>query len=196
MPTKVVKPENLGSEFDTAEIIETGKIRLKTGPGVLVEPDGSVTLNMSVTKLPLYETREMWAEENAAISTNQAEWAYGNGAVGFIGLPFDAGWEVTEIGFNADTMDANAVVTIDVMSYNQSNANTVIDSLTITGSTDGGGATNHSFKHHIVPTPIVVPAGLVGFYTRSVTGGTVSDARVWARFRRKVGDYISDITLV
>ena len=180
-----------GDVLYTERIIGANRI-----PGRVTVEDILALVGLDVVKEPLYETREMWAEENAAISTNQAEWAYGNGAVGFIGLPFDAGWEVTEIGFNADTMAAAAVVTIDVMSYNQPDANTVIDSLTITGSTDGGGTTNNSFKHFIVPTPVAVPPGLVGFYTRSVTGGTVSDARVWARFRRKVGDYISDITLV
>jgi len=196
MVKQVVTPDNLGSEFDQGSI-ESGKIRLKAGPGVTVEPDGTVTLGLTVTKKPLYEYRELWAEENAAISTGQAEYSYGNGAVGYIGIPFDAGWEVTELGFNADVFAAAAVAVIDLMNYNTPSDDTgnIIDSLSITGSSDGGGSTNNAYKHHVVPTPIVVPEGLIGFFTRSVTGGTVSDVRVWARFRRKVGDYIDDIAL-
>ena len=147
----------------------------------------------SVVSQPLYEYRELWAEENAAITTGQAEYSYGNGATGFIGIPFDAGWEVTELGLNADTFAASSVVVIDLMNYNDPTDSTanIIDSLTINGSTDGGGVTNNVYKHHIVPTPVSVPAGLIGFYTRSVTGGTVSDVRVWARFRRQTGTYLA-----
>ena len=55
-------------------------------PGSVTVEDLLDLVGLNVVKEPLYETREMWAEENAAISTNQAEWAYGNGAVGFICL--------------------------------------------------------------------------------------------------------------
>jgi len=151
---------------------------------------------LAVEEKPLYEHREMWAEENAAISSNQPEYSYGNGATSYIGLPFDSGWEVIELGINADVFAASAIVTIDLMSYNTPSSDTsnTIDSFTIDSSADGGGTTNNAYKHHLVPTPVPVPAGLVGFLTRSVTGGTVSDVRVWARFRRQVGTYLAPVS--
>jgi len=42
MPSQVVKPENLGSEFDTSEAIEVGKIRLKLGAGLSRQADGTI----------------------------------------------------------------------------------------------------------------------------------------------------------
>ena len=44
MASKFVKPENLGSEFDTAENIEAGKIRLKLGSGLEREADGAINV--------------------------------------------------------------------------------------------------------------------------------------------------------
>jgi len=150
----------------------------------------------AVTTAPLYEYRELWAEEAGALGNNTAEWSYGNGATGYMGIPIDAGWEVIELAFNADTYAATATVTIELMSYltaSNSSANTVA-SLSLTSATDGGGGTNNAWKHEVLSTPISVPAGPVGFLTRSVSG-TISDARVYARMRRKIGDYVTGLLL-
>ena len=196
MVRKFVKPENLGAEFDQGNI-QADKIRLKLGDGLERLSDGSLVtvsnyvpakpapglyaLNVAANgdgswtpavETPLYEYRELWAEENGAIANNSAEWSFGNGATGYIGLPFDAGWEVVELGFNADTYPATGTVTIELSSYNTPSnaAGNAIASLSLANSTDGGGATNNAYKHEVLTTPQSVPVGLVGFLTRTVTG--------------------------
>lgn len=148
----------------------------------------------SPVKLPLYEYRDIWAEESGGLSNNNAQYSYGNGAVGFMGLPIDAGWEVVAMGFNADVYPANGQVQVDLMSYNTpSNAATnTIASVNLTSATDGGGTTNNPFKYFVLPTPAPIPSGLIGFITRTEVGA-VTDARAYARLRRYIGDYVSDI---
>ena len=195
MASQVVKPENLGAEFETTGAIETGKIRLKIGAGLNRLADGTVVATAAIVKSPLYEYREIWAEEGGGLNANSAEWSYGNGAVGFMGLPIDDGWEVVELGFNADTYAATSTVTIDLMSYNTPSnaAGNTIASLSLADATDGGGATNNAYKHEVLDTPEPVPGGVIGFLTRSVTG-TISDVRAYARLRRQSGEYVSDVS--
>ena len=42
MASQVVKPENLGAEFDTSGTVEVDKIRLKLGAGLSILPDGTI----------------------------------------------------------------------------------------------------------------------------------------------------------
>lgn len=152
--------------------------------------------SLVVTKMPLYEYRELWAEEAGAINSNQAEWSYGNGSTGFVGVPIDAGWEAIEMGFSADGYAATATVTVELVVFltaSNNPANTVA-SLSLADSTDGGGATNHAWKHEVLSVPKAIPAGPLGFYTRSVSG-TISDARVYARMRRQIGEYVTGVQI-
>jgi len=156
----------------------------------------SVIGQVSVTKAPLYEYREIWAEENAAISSNQAEWSYGNGSTGPVGIPIDAGWECIEMGFNADIYTAAATATVELVVYptDSISSATTVASISLANSTDGGGATNHAWKHEVLSTPTAIPSGPLGFYTRSVSG-TVSDARIYARMRRQIGEYVTGVQI-
>lgn len=156
--------------------------------------------SLSVTKQPLYEYKEIWAEESSGTNAGSAEWSFGNGATGFIGLPIDDGWEVFEMGFHADTYPATAQIQIDLMDYgntpSDAAANT-ISSLSLSGATDGGGTTNNAYKLESVgPTPIPVTGSttVIGFITRGQSG-SISDARVYARLRRQIGEYVSDAIL-
>lgn len=134
----------------------------------------------------LYEYRDIWAEESAAGTTNNAEWSFGNGATGNIGLPVDDGWELEALGYNADVYPAGAVIRVQLMDY-QNTAPVGLAVITLGSSTDGGGQTNNASKYFPVSVPI--PNGAVlGFRTISASAG-ISDHRVSARLRRKVGDF-------
>ena len=140
---------------------------------------------------PLYEYRDVWAEEGGSVNDGQAQWSFGNGATGNIGLPVGAGWEITEIGFHADSASNSAQVSVDVTDFGSGSAVTVatID----VAVADGHGQANNMYRVAEFDPPVVVPDGAVlGFRTRS-RSGSVSDARVCVRLRRQVGEYVSAV---
>jgi len=147
-----------------------------------------------ISLIDLYEYRDIWAEESGATNAGSAEWSFGNGATGFIGLPIDDGWEVTAMYFQGDTYAATATIQVDLMNYGNTPSNAganTIASISLANSTDGGGATNNGYKYQDLPTPIAIPvtgdSTVIGFITRGETGN-ISDARVGARLRRKIGE--------
>lgn len=152
-----------------------------------------------LTKLPLYEYRHLWAEESGRLSNNSAQWSYGNGATGFMGLALvGEGWEIVEIGFMADTYPATATLEVGVCDYLIAPSNAaanVLATISVSSSTDGFGDTNNVAKVEAVNPPVPVNSqAIVGFRTLSVTGN-ISDARVTATLRRKIGDYITEVEL-
>lgn len=153
---------------------------------------------LTTTTTPIYEYRDIWAEESSALTNNSDEWSFGNGATGFIGLPIGENWELMELYFHADTYAANTSIQVDFMNYgntpSSAAANTVA-SISLANAADGGGATNNAYKIETFATPIALQDNKVyGFLTRSLTGAA-SDARVGARLRRKVGDVVTSVTL-
>lgn len=140
---------------------------------------------------PLYETRDVWAEEGSGLNADSAEWSFGNGATGYMGLPIDEGWEVISMAFHADQFPSTARVRVALVDYRTPSnaAANVIRAIELNGATDGGGVINNAFKFENLATPVPVPAnGVLGFRTLAVTGA-VSDARVYARLRRQIGVY-------
>lgn len=162
---------------------------------------GDASVALIIEKQDLYEYRDIWAEESGAANANNSEWSFGNGATGFMGLPIEAGWEVISMYFHADTYPATGTIQVDLMNYGNTPSNAAantIASISLSSSTDGGGATNNGYKYESYATPIPVPTTggvtVIGFITRAVTG-TISDERVGARLRRKIGEYVSDVVL-
>ena len=160
---------------------------------------GEVTLDTIL--MPLYEERWVIAEENGVLNANSAEWSYGNGATGYMGEVVDEGWEVVAMYLMADTYAATASVQVDLMNYGNTPSNAAantISSISLTNSTDGGGATNNAYKYFQLPAPIPVPVTgtttVLGFLTRNVSG-TISDVRVGAKIRKLKGYYISNIVV-
>lgn len=188
---------NLGNEFDVGVLVPN-RVKLKIGAGLARNVDGTIFATAAapvVTKLPLYEYRDIWAEESGGLTANSSEWSYGNGATGFMGLPIDDGWEVEAMYFQADTYAATTAIQVDLMSYNTPSnaaANTIA-SISLANAADGGGTTDNAYKYETQTSPQSVPAGVIGFITRGLTG-TASDGRVGARLRRQVGEYVSDVT--
>lgn len=153
-----------------------------------------VNVAATITKCPIYEYRVIQMEEGGAIDSNSAEWSVGNGATGFTGIAVPEGFEVYEMSFQADNHSVNANVTVDFVSRPTGSAGNTISSINLVNASDGGGTTNHSWKvEDFSSSPIAVPQGVVGFQTRQVIGGTVSDARVVANIRRQVNEVVCDI---
>lgn len=154
-----------------------------------------------LAKTPIYEYREIWAEENAAISANQAEYSFGNGAAGYIGIPHtgQSDWEVFAMYFNADIFADGSSATIACRQF-LTDSNQISDEIcdiTVNSPTDGGGQINHSYKYveFSPPKPLPHPniSAPIGFFTKSMTG-TITDVRVGVRLRRKIGEAVIDVS--
>jgi len=170
----------------------------------LANSGGGTPVSLNITTEPDYIYDKIWAEENAAISSNQAEYSYGNGAAGPIGIPHNGqeGWEVVEMFFQADVHAASAVATVVCKQFETEATNNPsydVCEITINGASDGGGQTNHSYKTITFdpPKPLPFPTSFapLGFYTETVSGGTISDVRVGIKMRRKVGDKVIGVSL-
>lgn len=143
----------------------------------------------------IYEYRDIWAEESGGATANSAEWSFGNGATGYMGLPIDAGWEIIQMGFHADTYSSTARIQVDAMDYSGSTpgdaAARTIASISLNNAQDGGGDANNAYKVvSVAPTP--VPEGVIGFVTRGLAGA-ISDVRVYARLRRRIGTCVASL---
>lgn len=155
---------------------------------------------LTVTKEPLYEHLVIWAEESGATNANSAEWSFGNGATGFMGLTWDNDdqWEAVAMSFHADTYAATATIQVDLMNFGNtpsSAAANTLASIELTSATDGGGQTNNAKKWTDFAAPVPIPANAVlGFITRAETGN-ISDARVLVKLRRQIGEYVSDVSI-
>lgn len=151
-----------------------------------------------VVKQPLYEYRDVWAEEGGVLNNNSAQWSYGNGATGFMGLPImDDGWEVTHMYFHADTYAANTAVEVALCDYTTPSnaAANILATIALSNSVDGFGATNNAAKYVELSPYVPVPnPAILGFRTISRVG-TASDVRVGVRLRRQIGEYVSDVSI-
>lgn len=157
----------------------------------------SASPTLQVTTDSLYEYETVWAEEGAALDNNTAEWSFGNGATGFMGLPFSGnGWEITGMGAQADVGNNAVDLRFDLVDYgaNPSAAAPVLASLTFQWP-NVEGALNNMWKWEDFTTPIPTPDDTYfGFLTREL-GGNASDVRVKVRMRRLVGQYVTSVSL-
>jgi len=190
----LIAPE-LGPEFDLGTV-QTDRVRLKIGTGLANLPDGTVTSppqTLNVTKLPLYQTKDLWAEESGGLGVGN-EWSWGNGDTGTIGAVVDTGWEIIGLWFDADNGGSAAEsITIGLTNFS-TGANTVLASMTVTAA--GLGQDNNAFDYlDLSASPVAVPDfAKVGFRTVAVTG-TWNSGRVGALLRKQVGEYVSDVTI-
>ena len=171
------------------------------GPNVIAHKVNSNSASsINITREDIYEYREIWAEESSAISSNAAEYSYGNGASGNIGIPNfpDTRWEVVAMYFNADNFADGSSVTVACYQFLTSSSalSNEVCTITLNDPTDGGGQANHAYKvvEYDPPKPLPHPntAAPIGFYTKSVTG-TISDVRVGVRLRRKIGEAVTNV---
>lgn len=107
----------------------------------------------------------IWAEENAGLANGSAEWSFGNGATGFIGIPMGVDCELFAISVNADAPGTS--VSIDIQR-------------------DGAAVSTPNFTANnqvIAITAVPFAQGeLLSFQTNTVVG-TWTDVRVCAWMR-------------
>lgn len=107
----------------------------------------------------------IWAEENSGLANGEAEWSFGNGATGFIGIPMGIDCELFAISINADTFGTS--VSIDIQR-------------------DGAAVSTPNFtaNNQVIPiTAVPYNQGqLLSFQTNTVVGGG-TDFRVCAWMR-------------
>lgn len=147
--------------------------------------------------LPLYEYRDMWAEEGSGAGDNSSQWSYGNGATGFIGLPVDEGWELISMYFQSDVGgSATESMQVHLVDIGASPSNTAPIIYTLNISQSGSGVDNNAWTYENLATPVAIPSNtFIGFRTGDEVGNW-SDMRVGIRMRRKLGDYVSHVFLV
>lgn len=150
---------------------------------------------LSVTKLPLYRYEAVTAEESGGAADNSSQWSMGDRATGFIGVPMNDGWEVTDMSFHADfggsAGESMEVHLVDMRT--PSTAAPIIATLNIVGA--GSGVDDNAYIFTEFAAPVAIPNGAVlGFRTGDEVG-TWSDMRVRAGIRKEVGQYVSDVTI-
>lgn len=143
----------------------------------------------------VYEHMIVWGEEAGRLRNNSAQYSYGNGATGFMGIPIppNQGWELVGISLHADTYPALATVNIAVHNYavaTPGSAAPILGTISLANAADGGGWTNNPFKYVDLsgaPVPLPSPT-ILGLRTITVTG-VVSDVRVAMYLRRSAGQF-------
>lgn len=182
MGEKVIRPQDVGAGL----AIVDDKLVLASATALNVET------------LPLYQNRDIWAEEAGGTDPNSAEWSFGNGATGFMGLPIDDGWEIDYMYFMADTFPATGSIRVGLCDYTfpSNAAGNVLAEIELTSASDGFGNTNHAWKIEKFGdvNPVSIPQCVLGFRTLAESG-VISDARVGAYLRKKVGDYVSNVEI-
>lgn len=145
---------------------------------IKLQSDGTNWQQIGFNKIA-YEKIVIWAEEAGGISNNNTQWSFGNGAVGFIGIPLPENWEAYAVSFHADNT-SNATNTLIIAIGDMSANNTFTELLRFTAS----GADDNMSYTEVLGTPIAIPAGTtLGF--RSITEvGVIADARVAVWLRR------------
>lgn len=193
----IVTGSNLGDEFDQGNIA-ANEIRLKIGAGLTRAADGTIsstggTGTLAVSTLPLYEYREIWAEENGGIDDNAEEWSMGGGDNGRLGIPWGNDWEIIETYLHADANGGagNESLTVNILDI-QGAASPVIAVIEIIGP--GQGQNNNAWVLNQVN--ITTPDGFVPAFRTDDEVGTWAGVRVGFRARRQVGTYVSGVALV
>jgi hypothetical protein len=152
---------------------------------------------LTVTKLPLYEYRDIWAEENATLANNSTEWSFGAGAEGYIGLPIDSGWEVIAMYFHSDNNGAADDLTINLIDIATNPSGTAPTIATLTMVNSGSGQANNAWGFQdMLSSPVSVPANAVLGFRTGTEVGNIGNARVGARLRRQISEYVSDVQLI
>lgn len=164
-----------------------------THPASLDNDPTNEIQTLTVTKMPLYEYRDQWAEEGGGAVDNSAQYSYGNGATGFKGLPYDDGWEIIAVYIHSDNNGPNDDMSVFIHDYQTTVSNAAPIVATITYNNSGDGQTNNGYQY--TPLTATIPDGAVLGFRTDNENGNVSDIVVGFRARRQIGEYVSDVTI-
>lgn len=161
---KIVVPNNLGISFDVG-IKEPNKIHVNYD-------DVTIKLNpANELYVTIYEKCVIWAEENGPLDTNQAEFSFGNGAIGNNnGIVLVENWELYGISINAETFLNGSSFQLQILK------NGVIAHTEFITSNNAA---------RILFSPVQFEAGDVISFRTGIKIGTITDVRVAAWLRRK-----------
>lgn len=165
--------------------LDNGKLKALGNVSVLGSADGDILkwndtdekweVRPSPSLCGCYEKIVIWAEENSGLNSNSAEWSFGNGATGQIGIPLPEDWEAYAVSFNADASSNGNTVEMAVV-------DTVTDQNLFTFIANGDA--NNMVYTEVLSTPVAISAGTsIGFRTVN-ENGNVTDARVAVWLRR------------
>lgn len=158
---------------NTAKVSADGSINTHSDVDIVTTPiQSGDTLTWNGSSLVPQSTDNgftifgIWAEENGALTNNNRQWSFGNGAVGAINivLPIDA--DLFAISFDAETSTGTA--SINIMQN---------DSVLITSN-----AFSQKDFQNLTTVQTFSSGQYIGFQTNTVVGA-VTDARVCAWFR-------------
>jgi len=190
----LIKAYECGGEWtdENGATISEPSGALPCGVAEAIENKPPGTLNVETA--PIYEHMTIWAEEGGALSNNNTQWSYGNGATGNIGIRIDDGWEITAISMHFDTGGSGGEnATISVRDFQGAGAGLVLAQAQITAAGDGQDNNSHIYEE--LATPVAVPNGaVIGFRTEAETGGW-ADGRVSVRLRKQAGTVVTNVTL-
>lgn len=103
--------------LNTAKVSADGSINTHsdvdiTGviPGDQLEWDGSKFVAKSIDNG--FTIFPIWAEESGGLSNNNAQWSFGNGSTGFIGIPLGIDCELFAIGINATAVGTSVSINV------------------------------------------------------------------------------------
>lgn len=136
------------------------------------------------TQVPITSSMLLWAEESSALTSGKAEWSYGNGSQGNIGIPVPDLGTITSMSFHSNTYPSSGKAEIEIVDY-QNTTPLVLHTFAINSSTDGSGSTNNA--HKTITLNIDIPSGAVlGFKTKNATSG-ISNCRVSLQLTYTIG---------
>lgn len=128
----------------------------------------------------VYEKSVIFSENSANITAGSgAQWAFGDGDTGAIGIPVVENWELYAVSFQARSVTVNTNVNMIVRNMNDASTLYAFTAPLLVTPPSAGVYTQ------VLTTPILIPAGTtIGFVTSSVSAGTVTGARVAVWLRR------------
>lgn len=167
----VITPDNLGAEF----VVSPPEITLNIGSGLSKSPAGVISRDDII----VYEKIVIWAEESAALSNNTAEYSFGNGAAGNIGIPLVEDWELYGVTFNANASSAGASLTMEIMNFTN-------NSVLLSVPTPNNFGVTNNYVSVVSGLSVQLTEGMTLGFRTDVQSGTISNARVAAWLRREV----------
>ena len=119
----------------------------------------------------LYFEQIIWAEENGGLTNNSAQYSFGNGATGNIGIPVPWDCEALGMVYQGESGTGSADLTLVVNGVDSAGF------ISVSGSGSANGQIN------TFPAPVPLNSGdSLGFVTRNLSGA-LSDVRVGVRVR-------------
>lgn len=160
------------------DLIGTASTLINSEATIKLQSDGTNWQQIGFNKIT-YEKVVIWAEETGSLTNNNMQWSFGNGDVGFIGVPLPEAWEAYAVSFHADnTSNGSNTMIMGVGDISADGTFTELFRFTASGAND-----NMSYTE-ILGTPVATPAGTTLGFMSITESGNINSARVAVWLRR------------